>query len=104
MEIIKVLSEQISEELEDAEKYAKLALLHQTTHPELAKTYYDLSTEEMHHVDMLHANVTRIIEKHLKEHRDTPVPMMAVYEYLHGKHIEEATEIKIYQAQFREHM
>lgn len=104
MEIIKKLSEQIGEELEDAEKYAKLALLHQSTHPELAKTYYDLSTEEMHHVDMLHANVTRLIEKHRKEHGDPPAPMMAVYEYLHKKHIEEAAEIKIYQAQFREHM
>lgn len=104
MEIIRKLSEEIGEELEDAEKYAKLALLHQSTHPELAKTYYDLSTEEMHHVDMLHANVTRLIEKHRKEHGEPPVPMMAVYEYLHKMHIEEAAEVKIYQAQYREHM
>ena len=85
MEIIKKLSEQIGEEVEDAENYAKLALLYQSTHPELSKTYYDLSTEEMHHVDMLHANVTRIIEKHRKEHGEPPAPMMAVYEYLHKK-------------------
>ena len=104
MEIIKKLSEQIDEELEDAEKYAKLALLHQHSHPELAKTYYDLSTEEMRHVDMLHANVTRLIEKHRKEHGEPPAPMMAVYNYLHERHIDEANEIKVYQAQYREHM
>lgn len=104
MEVIRVLSEQIGEELEDAEKYVKLALLHQHTHPELAKTYYDLSTEEMHHVDMLHANVTRLIEKHRKEHGEPPAPMQAVYDYLHEKHIDEANEIKVYQAQYREHM
>ena len=101
MELIKRISEQIDEELEDAEKYAKCALKHRDEHPALARVYHELSLEEMRHVDMLHAEVVKIIDEHRKTHGEPPAVMKYVYEYLHEKQIEEANEVKMYQSQYR---
>lgn len=104
MEIIKRISEMIDDELEGAEEYVKCALKHKEHHPELAKVFYEISTEEMRHVNMLHEQVSRLIQQHRKEHGEPPAPMMAVYDYLHERHIEESAEIKAMQAHFRETM
>ena len=104
MKIINELVEMIDDELEGAEEYAKQALLLHDTHPDIAKVYYEISTEEMRHVDMLHTCVKSQIEKQRKEHGEPPPAMMAIYEYTHKRHIEEAAEIRGYQAQYREHM
>jgi rubrerythrin len=101
MKIIKELSEMIEEELEDAEKYSKHALKFRDSEPTLAKTFYDLSMDEMKHMNLLHEEVKKIIEKHRKEHGEPPEPMMAVYEYLHQKHIDKAAHIKVLQAEYR---
>lgn len=101
MKLIKELTEMIEEELEGAETYIKCALKHKDVDSALAKTFYDISNEEMRHVNLLHDEVTRIIEMHRKEHGEPPAPMMAVYEYLHERHIEKANAIKMYQSQYR---
>jgi Mn-containing catalase len=103
MKEIKELSEMIEEELEGACDYAKQAVVLKDLNPDstLAKTFYDISLDEMRHVNMLHDEVKRIIEKHHREHGEPPAPMMAVYEYLHNRHIEKANEIKAYQAQYK---
>lgn len=102
MTIIKKISEMIAEELEGAEHYAKCALKYRDEHPMLAKTMYDISTDEMRHVDLLHAEVVRIIKAYHEKSGEPPAAMMAVYEYLHDKQIEDANEVKMYQAQYRE--
>ena len=56
----------------------------------------------MRHVDLLHAEVVKLIEEYRKKSGDPPASMLAVYEYLHEKHIKEANEVKMYQAQYRE--
>lgn len=104
MEIIKKLSAMIEDELEGAEDYVKCALKHKEHHPELAKTFYEISTEEMRHVNMLHDQVTRLIQQYRKDHGEPPAAMSAVYDYLHERHIEEAAEIKAMQAHYRESM
>lgn len=101
MNIIKTLIEQIGEELEGAERYAKKALAYRDDHPELARVMHDISMQEMHHVDLLHGEVVKIIEEHRKKHGEPPAPMMDVYNYLHEKHIEEANEVRMYQSQYR---
>ena len=102
MKIIKKLSNMISEELKDAEKYAKCALNHKDTERTLADVFYTLSTEEMRHVNMLHTEVVKIIDKYRREHGDPPESMQAVYDYLHEQQLEKAAEIKAKQAMYKE--
>lgn len=101
MKLIEKLSEMIEEEIEDAEKYAKCALKYKDTDSALAKTFYDLSTDEMRHMNLLHDEVARIITQYRKEKGEPPAAMLAVYDYLHGKQIEKAKEVKDYQAMYR---
>ena len=53
MKLIEKLSAMVDEEIEDAMKYAKCALEYKDECPALAKTFYELSGEEMHHMTML---------------------------------------------------
>jgi Mn-containing catalase len=101
MKEIKELTEMIEEELEGACDYAKRAVALKDSSPNLAKTFYDISLDEMRHVNLLHEEVKRLIEMHRIDHGEPPAPMMAVYEYLHGKHIEKANNIKMYQSQYK---
>ena len=101
MKEIKELTEMIEEELEGACDYAKRAVELKDSAPNLAKTFYDISLDEVRHINLLHEEVKRLIETHRREHGDPPAPMMAVYEYLHSRHIEKANEIKTYQSQYR---
>nr|DAR03194.1 MAG TPA: NEUTROPHIL-ACTIVATING PROTEIN A, four-helix bundle, METAL TRANSPORT [Caudoviricetes sp.] len=101
MKLIEKLSAMVDEEIEDAKKYAKCALKYKDERPALAKTFFDLSGEEMRHMSMLHAEVEAVIQKYRQEHGEPPTAMLAVYDYLHGKQIEKAKEVKDYQAMYR---
>ena len=101
MKIIKTISEMIEDELDGAEHYIKKAIECKEHNPNLARVFYEISMQEMNHVNMLHAEVAKLIDQHRKEKGDPPAAMLAVYDYMHEKHIEEAHEIKMYQAQYR---
>ena len=95
MKIIKCMSELIDEELHDADKYIDLAMRWKQDEPDTADLFYELSTEEMGHVDKLHEEVKELIEEYRKEHGEPPKEMMVLYDYLHEKHIGTAMEIKV---------
>lgn len=96
MKIIQKLTDMIEDELEGAEDYAKCALEYKEEIPTLANTFYEIAHQEMRHVDLLHDQVVAIIRRHREQHGEPPASMMAVYEYLHKKHIEEAAEVRRY--------
>jgi rubrerythrin len=101
MKLIQKFTELIEDELESAEDYIKMAVMHKDEHPMLAKVLYDISSDEMHHVDMLHDEVVKLIEEHRREKGDPPAMMLAVYNYLHERHIDKANKIKIMQSEYR---
>lgn len=102
MKIIETLSGLIEEELQDADKYAQLALTHRADYPELAETFSKLSGEEMQHMNMLHNQAAKIIEKYRRENGEPPAPMAAVYDYLHRKQIKKSAEVKAKQLLYNE--
>jgi ferritin len=102
MKIIKILSEQISEEICDAKKYAKMALEYKDEYPDLSRDLYSLSMQEMDHRTILHNRVTEMIKRYREEHGEPPADMLAVYDYLHKQQIEKALEVKSLQAMYKE--
>ena len=52
---------------------------------------------------MLHNEVVKIIEEYRKKEGEPPATMMAVYEYVHQKHIERLAEAHRYQDIFKSH-
>ena len=102
MKIIKILSNKITEEICDAKSYAKLALQYKEEYPELSRTFYNLSSQEMDHMNKLHVEVTEIIRKYREQNGEPPADMMAVYEYIHEEQIEKAAEVKTLQTMYKE--
>ena len=102
MKVIKVLSEKISEEVCDAKAYAKLSIEYKDEYPELARTLYNLSTQEMEHMNILHKEVTEIIRRYRDTNGEPPADMLAVYEYLHKEQIKKALEVKNLQSMYKE--
>lgn len=74
MKVIEKLENFIDSEIHDAEVYAKCALKYKESDPTLAKLFYDLSTEEMRHMDLLHGEVVRQIEQYRKARVNRPPP------------------------------
>lgn len=93
MKIIKQLSEYMKEELQDAKKYAKDAIHYKTENPSLAKTFYEISNQEINHADMLHTEVVKIIDKQ-RQIETPPAIMMELWEDEHKDYIEDVVHVK----------
>ena len=100
MKIIKILSKKIEEEICDAKDYAKMAIKYKEEHPELSRTLYNISLQEMEHMNLLHKEVTEIIRKYRETNGEPPADMLAVYNYLHEEQIEKAAEVKSLQSMY----
>lgn len=60
-----------------------------------------LPPEEMRHMDLLHGEVVRQIDRYRKAKGEPPTSMQAIYDYLHEKQIDEAKGVKEYQSMYR---
>ena len=102
MKIIKVLSDRIKDELQDAKSYAKMAIEYKEEYPELSRTLYNISTQEMEHMNLLHNEVAALIKRYRETNGEPPADMLAVYDYLHKEQIEKAVEVKTLQNMYKD--
>ena len=94
MKIIKCLSEQIEETLDAAEDTIKKAISYKDEYPIAAKAFYNQSILLMDSIKGQHDTVVTLIEAYRKEKGEPPAPMMAIYNYMHERHITKAAAIK----------
>ena len=102
MKVIQRLAEEIEDELKGAKCYIKMALEYKSEYPDLSKTLYNIATQEMEHVKMLHDCVVDIIKDYREEHGEPPADMLAVYEYVHKQQIDKSAYIKTLQTMYKE--
>ena len=102
MVAIEEASNNISDELGDAGKYAKLALEFKDQYRSLADTYFTLSNEEMRHQQLLHNEVVKLIDEYRRTKGEPPAAMLAVYDYLHKQAIDKAEKVRRYQAMYKD--
>lgn len=91
----------IEDEIEGAGEYIEMAIKLKDEDPVLSRTFFNLSTQEMEHMTILHDAVVTIIEKYRRTNGDPPPAMQAVYDYLHEKHIKEAGKVKSLQGMYK---
>lgn len=101
MEIIELLSDHIEDELEDACTYAQLALEYKERDPDVAKLFWELSNEEVSHMDRLHRAVVTKIEQYRREHGEAPTGMTALYDYLHRRQMDKAGKVAALQGRYK---
>ena len=97
MKLIRDLEEMIEDEIHDIKKYAMMATKVKDEHPGLAQTLYNISVQEDAHHAALHNEVTKIVEEHRRTHGAPPPEMLAVYEFMHNRHIDKLAEARKYQ-------
>lgn len=97
MKLIRELEELIEDEIGDVKKYAKMAAELKSEHPGLAQVLYTISTQEDSHQASLHNEVVKIIEEHKRTKGEPPKEMLAVYDFLHKRHIDKLAESRRYQ-------
>ena len=101
MKLIKELEELIEEEIHDVKKYAKMAAALKDENPGLAQVLYTISTQEDTHQSALHTEVVKIIEEYKRTNGEPSAAMLAVYEFMHKRHIDNITEARRYQEVYR---
>jgi rubrerythrin len=97
MKLIKYLEDAIEEEIEGVKGYAKKAVELKDEHPNLAQVLYNISVQEDAHQAALHKEAVKVIEDYQRNHGEPPAAMMAVYEYVHQKHIDALADARRYQ-------
>lgn len=94
MKAIKHIVEDIQEELEGAEHYAKLATQYKDTDKALADMYVKLAEVELGHVNLLHDQAVRIMKEYKASGKESPDAMQAVWDWEHEKAIDTTAMVK----------
>ena len=94
MKEIKHIVENIREELEGAEHYAKVAAKLKSDNPTDSSVYADMARQELGHVDALHKMAVRAIEKQRATGAMVPTSMQAVWDWEHEMMMDRVAHIK----------
>ena len=94
MQVIKDLSEGIEATLDMAECNIQKAIKYKNEYPAAAKAFYTKASILMDSIKADHDAVVALIESHRKEKGEPPAPMMAIYNYMHERQINQAAAIK----------
>lgn len=97
-----MLSEKIADSIENAEEYIEEALKWKSEFPEVSKTLASVSESEMGIMGSLHSAVTKVISDYRRAHGEPPESMMAVYDYLHKKQIDNSARVKAMQQMYKD--
>lgn len=97
MEIIKCISEDIEATMDMAEENIKKAIVYKNDYPVAAKSFYVKSMTLMDSIKPQHEAVIALIEEYKKTKGEAPAPMLAIYNYMHERHIHQAVAIKTLQ-------
>ena len=95
MKEIKHYVEQIKDELEVAEEYAKIAAKLKTENATNSGEYAEMARQELNHVDRIHKMAVRAIEKSRADGILPPPAMQAVWDWEHDKMMDKVARIKM---------
>ena len=95
MKMIAEIVEDIREELEGAEHYAKKATQYKGIDERLASTYATMSSQELSHVDTLHTQAVRLIQDQKDSGKEVPDGMQAVWDWEHSHMMDRVARIKV---------
>lgn len=101
MREIKVIVDQIYDEVEGAENYYKCAKEYKEKNITIANTYIELAQVELTHVDKLHTIVVMLINKAKELKKPIPTGMQEVWDWEHNKIVSEVEELKFKIAKFK---
>ena len=94
MKVIKCMSEDIEKTLDMAEENVKKAIEYKEIYPVAAKAFYNKSTVLMESIKGMHDGVVAMIKAYREEKGEPPEPMLAVYNYLHERQMNQAAMVK----------
>lgn len=94
MQIIKCMCEDIEKTLEMAERNVKKAIEYKESYPIAAKAFYNKSTALMETIKGMHDSIIEIIKEYRATNGEPPAPMLAVYNYLHARSMDQAALIR----------
>lgn len=95
MKMIAEIVEDIREELEGAEHYAKKATQYKDQDRRLAGMYADIANQELNHVDALHTQAVRLIQDQRATGTEPPAGMQAVWDWEHSHMMEHVSRVKV---------
>ena len=101
MEQMKKLARKMFKKITSAKKYAKCAVDEMCCYPMMAKTFYDISADDVKHVGMLHTEIDRLMREAV-DAGSWGDAEQAVYDYIHESYVQMMAEVKEYQTMYRE--
>ena len=85
----------MSEELHDAEKYARLYHQYKESDRQLSEMFKVLANQELEHSNMEHNQAVRLIRQYKDSGKETPPTMQAIWDWEHEQMVEEEKEVRV---------